>query len=313
MPKIFYATDVHGSEVCWRKFLNAGPFYKADILILGGDITGKAIVPIVESDGKWETTLQEYHEVLESEEEVQAIEKKVINRGYYPARMNREEYLALKGDEKLVDAKFKEVMLATVERWMSIAEEKLSGKDIRCFLCPGNDDMFEVDAVIEKSREVEMGEARTLDMGGFTMVSMGWTNPTPWNTYREAPEEKLRERIDRMLETAPDFRRTIFNFHAPPYGSNLDEAPALDQDMKFIAGGRAMRPVGSKAVRDSIMEYQPLMSLHGHIHESKGGVKLGKTLAVNPGSAYEEGTLQAAIIDLDPEKLKIKNYVLVNG
>jgi uncharacterized protein len=313
MPKIFYATDVHGSEVCWRKFLNAGPFYKADVLILGGDITGKAIVPIVESDGKWETTLQEYHEVLESEEEVQAIEKKIINRGYYPARMDREEYQALKGDEKLVDAKFKEVMLATVERWMSIAEEKLSGKDIRCFLCPGNDDMFEVDAVIERSNEVEMGEARTLDVGGFTMVSMGWTNPTPWDTYREAPEEKLRERIDRMLKDAPDFRRTIFNFHAPPYGSNLDEAPALDADMKFIAGGRAMRPVGSRAVRDAIMEYQPLMSLHGHIHESKGGVKLGKTLAVNPGSAYEEGTLQAAIIDLDPKKLKIKNYVLVNG
>src|SRR6266508_3040063 len=223
MPKIFYATDVHGSEVCWRKFLNAGPFYKADVLILGGDITGKAIVPIVESDGKWETT--------------------------------REEYQALKADEKLVDAKFKEVMLATVERWMSIAEEKLSGKDIRCFLCPGNDDMFEVDAVIEKSNEVEMGEARTLGVGGFTMVSMGWTNPTPWNTYREAPEEKLRERIDRMLKDAPDFRRTIFNFHAPPYGSNLDEAPALDADMKFIAGGRAMRAVGSKAVRDSIMEY----------------------------------------------------------
>jgi len=313
MPKIFYATDVHGSEVCWRKFLNAGPFYKADILILGGDITGKAIVPIVESDGKWETTLQEHHEVLESEEEVQAIEKKIINRGYYPARMDREEYLALKADDKLVDAKFKDVMLATVERWMSIAEEKLSGKDIRCFLCPGNDDMFEVDAVIENSNEVEMGEARTLDVGGFTMVSMGWTNPTPWDTYREAPEEKLRERIDRMLKEAPDFRRTIFNFHAPPYGSNLDEAPALDSDMKFIAGGRAMRAVGSKAVRDSIMEYQPLMSLHGHIHESKGGVKLGKTLAVNPGSAYEEGTLQAAIIDLDPKKLKIKNYVLVNG
>ena len=313
MPKIFYATDVHGSEVCWRKFLNAGPFYKADILILGGDITGKAIVPIVESDGKWETTLQEYHEVLESEEEVQAIEKKIINRGYYPARMSREEYLALKGDEKLVDAKFKEVMLATVERWMSIAEEKLAATDIRCFPCPGNDDMFEVDKVIEKSNEVEMGEARTLDVGGFTMVSMGWTNPTPWNTYREAPEEKLRERIDRMLKEAPDFRRTIFNFHAPPFGSNLDEAPALDADMKFIAGGRAMRAVGSKAVRDSIMEYQPLMSLHGHIHESKGGVKLGKTLAVNPGSAYEEGTLQAAIIDLDPKKLKIKNYQLVNG
>jgi hypothetical protein len=116
-----------------------------------------------------------------------------------------------------------------------------------------------------------------------------------------------------MLKDAPDFRRTIFNFHAPPYGSNLDEAPALDAEMKFIAGGRAMRAVGSKAVRDSIMEYQPLMSLHGHIHESKGGVRLGQTLAVNPGSAYEEGVLQAAIIELDPKKAKVKNYILVNG
>jgi uncharacterized protein len=313
MLRIFYATDVHGSEVCWRKFLNAGPFHKADILILGGDITGKAIVPIVEADGKWETTLQDFHEILDSEEQVQAIEKKIINRGYYPARMTRDEYSAMKGDEKLVDAKFKEVMLGTVDRWMDIAEEKLSGKDMRCFLCPGNDDMFEVDDVIAKSGVIEMGEARTVDFGGFTMISMGWTNPTPWNTYREAPEDRLRQRIDRMLKESPDLRRTIFNFHAPPYGSNLDEAPALDADMKFVAGGRAMRPVGSKAVRDSIMEYQPLMSLHGHIHESKGGVRLGKTLAVNPGSAYEEGTLQAAIIDLDPKKLKIKSYVLVNG
>ena len=313
MPKIFYATDVHGSEVCWRKFLNAGPFYGADVLILGGDMTGKAIVPIVESGGRWETTLQDFHEVLETREEVEAIEKKIINRGYYPLRMTRQEYLELQSDEKLLNRRFKEVMLATVERWMDIAEEKLAGTDLRAFVCPGNDDMFEIDEVIAKSSVVTMGEARTVDIDGFSMVSMGWTNPTPWKTYREAPEEKLRERIDRMLERAPDPRRTIFNFHAPPYGSNLDEAPALDDDMKFLAGGRAMRPVGSKAVREAIMHYQPLMSLHGHIHESKGAIRLGKTLAVNPGSAYEEGTLQAAVIELDAKKLKIKNYLLVNG
>jgi Icc-related predicted phosphoesterase len=158
-----------------------------------------------------------------------------------------------------------------------------------------------------------MGEARTVDLDGFWMVSMGWTNPTPWRTYREAPEEKLRQRIDRMLAGAPDLRRTIFNFHAPPYGSNLDEAPALDEDMKYVAGGRALRPVGSRAVRDAITEYQPLMSLHGHIHESRGGVRLGKTLAVNPGSAYEEGVLQGAILELDPRRARIKNYVLVTG
>jgi hypothetical protein len=313
MVRIFYATDVHGSEVCWRKFLNAGPFHKADVLILGGDMTGKAIVPIVGNGGVWETMLQDHHFAMETEDEVQAMEKRIINRGYYPVRVTREELAEMNTDPKLVERMFKDVMLGTVDRWMDIAEEKLSGKDLPCFVCPGNDDIFEVDDVIAKSTVVEMGEARTVDFGGFSMVSMGWTNPTPWKTYREAPEEKLRLRIDRMLEKAPDYRRTIFNFHAPPFGSNLDEAPALDEEMKFVSGGRALRPVGSSAVREAIMEYQPLMSLHGHIHESKGGVHLGRTLAVNPGSAYEEGVLQAAIIELDPKKAKVKNYVLVNG
>lgn len=313
MPKVFYATDVHGSEVCWRKFLNAGPFYRADVLILGGDMTGKAIVPIISNGSGWEVTLQEQRHVLETEDEVREMERRITNRGYYPLRTTREEALALQADPELLDGRFKEVMLRTVERWMDVAEEKLSGTDLRCFVCPGNDDMFEIDAVIARSSVVEIGEARTVDVDGFSMVSMGWTNPTPWKTYREAPEDKLRQRIDRMLDQAPDPRRTIFNFHAPPYGSNLDEAPALDEDMNLLAGGKALRPVGSRAVREAILEYQPLMSLHGHIHESKGFVRLGKTLAVNPGSAYEEGVLQAAVIELDPKKLRIRNYQLVYG
>jgi Icc-related predicted phosphoesterase len=220
---------------------------------------------------------------------------------------------ALAGDQSLVDQRFKEAMLSTVERWMDVAEEKLSGKDIRLIVCPGNDDMFEVDKVIGRSNVVEMGEAKVLDLGGFSMVSMGWTNPTPWNTYREAPEDKLRARIERMVEKAPDLRRTIFNFHAPPFGSNLDDAPALDEELQPILGGRAMRPVGSRAVREAIGNHQPLLSLHGHIHEGKGTQRMGKTLAINPGSAYEEGALQASIIELDEKRGKIKNYVLVTG
>jgi Icc-related predicted phosphoesterase len=313
--RIFYATDLHGSEVCWRKFLNAGTFHRADVLILGGDMTGKALVPIVDrGDGTHETTLQERHEILTSEEAIREIEKRIVNRGYYPIRVTREEYRAMQADPALVDARFREAMLSTVERWMDIAQEKLAGRDLPAFVCPGNDDIFEVDDVIARSQVVQMGEARTLDVGeGFRMVSMGWTNPTPWHTYREAPEDDLRKRIDDMLETAPDYRRTIFNFHAPPYGSNLDEAPALDDDLRYVSGGRALRPVGSRAVRDAIVDYQPLLSLHGHIHESKGGVRIGKTLAVNPGSAYEEGVLQAGLIELDSKKGTIKNYVLING
>lgn len=311
--KIFYATDLHGSEVCWRKFLNAGPFYGADVLICGGDMTGKAMIPIVKRDGRYEVTLQEIPYVLETEAELEEMRRKIANRGYYPVVVTPEEMAALAADDRLVQRRFEEEILRTVERWMAMAEEKLAGKDLRCFVCPGNDDIFEVDEVIARSSVVEQGEARVIDLDGLTMVSMGWTNPTPWKTYREAPEEKLRERIERMVEQVPDLRRTIFNFHAPPYGSNLDEAPALDEDMKYLHGGRAMRPVGSKAVREAIVEHQPLLSLHGHIHESKGTVRLGKTLAVNPGSTYEDGVLQGAILEVDPKRLKIKNYLLVNG
>ena len=44
--QLYYASDVHGSDVCWRKFLGAGRFYGVQALIMGGDLTGKAIVPI---------------------------------------------------------------------------------------------------------------------------------------------------------------------------------------------------------------------------------------------------------------------------
>ena len=311
--KIFYATDLHGSEVCWRKFLNAGPFYGADVLILGGDMTGKAMIPIVARDGTYQVTLQEIPYTLGTEEELREMKRRIANRGYYPVVVSPEEMAALAADDGLVQQRFEQEILATVERWMAIAEEKLAGTDLRCFVCPGNDDIFKVDEIIARSSVVEQGEARVIDLDGLSLVSMGWTNPTPWRTYREAPEPKLRERIERMVDGVPDVKRAIFNFHAPPYGSNLDEAPALDEDMKYLHGGRAMRPVGSRAVRESILEHQPLLSLHGHIHESKGTVRLGETLAVNPGSQYEDGVLQGALLEVDPKKLRIKNYLLVNG
>jgi Icc-related predicted phosphoesterase len=313
MLKVFYATDLHGSEVCWRKLVNAGPFYGADVVICGGDMTGKAMIPIVDEGSRWRVTFQDLPYALDSEDQVREIEKKIINRGYYPVRVSHDEMAALVADQDLVDQRFKEAMLTTVGRWMDIAQEKLAGTDIRLIVCPGNDDMFEVDKVIARSDVVEMGEGKVLDLGGFSMVSMGWTNPTPWNTYREAPEDKLRVRIERMVDKTPDLRRTIFNFHAPPFGSNLDDAPALDEDLQPILGGRAMRPVGSRAVRESIAEHQPLVSLHGHIHEGKGTQRLGKTLAINPGSAYEEGVLQGSIVELDDKRGKVKNYQLVTG
>jgi Icc-related predicted phosphoesterase len=312
--RIFFATDIHGSEVCWRKFLNAGAFHKADVLVMGGDMTGKAMVPIVErGSGRWELRLQDQEHVLTSEDDLQAMEKRILDRGYYPIRLSPDEVAAWESDPVLVDARFKAEMVAGVERWMALADQRLAGTKIRCVVSPANDDIFELDPVIDAARQVELGEQNTIDLDGFTMVSTGYANPTPWNTFRELPEDQLRTRIDALVADVPDRRRAIFNFHAPPYGSNLDGAPKLNPDMTYVAGGRAIVPVGSHAVRDAIAAYEPVLSLHGHIHEGRGAVKIGRTLAVNPGSTYEDGVLQAAIVDLDSKKGEVKRYLLING
>ena len=311
--RIFFATDVHGSDVCWRKFLNAGTFHKADVLVMGGDMTGKAMVPITGSGTTWRVTLQEQEHVLEGEDAVAAMEKRIRDRGYYPIRLSPDEMTAWQADQELVDARFKAEMLGQVERWMALADERLAGKNIRCIVSPANDDIFEVDPIIAAAKLVDLGESNLIDLDGFALVSTGWANPTPWNTFRELPEDQLRERIDGLVAGVTDMSRAIFNFHAPPYGSNLDNAPQIGADMRYVSGGQALIPVGSKAIRDSILEYGPVLSMHGHIHEGRGAVKLGRTLAVNPGSTYEDGVLQAAIVDLDLRKAEVKRYLLING
>ena len=311
MPKVFFATDLHGSETCWRKFLNAAKFYDCDTLICGGDMTGKAIVPLVEEDGHFSYTLAAERQVV-SAGQVGDVEATIRRKGYYPLRVTPERLQKLDEDATERADTFRQVMLDGVDRWMKLAAEKLGGTGVRCFVSPGNDDEFEVDDVVRRAEFVELGEGRLIDIGGYTMISSGWSNPTPWNTHREESEDKLAERIDAMASQVPDMSHAIFNLHCPPYQSGLDEAPAIDADLKLLHGGRALRPVGSKAVRDAIDRYQPLLSLHGHIHESKGAVKLGNTLSINPGSAYEEGMLMAAIIQLDAKK-GIKSYQLVNG
>jgi Icc-related predicted phosphoesterase len=313
--KIFFVTDLHGSEICWKKFLNAGAFYKADVVILGGDVTGKAMVPIVQrGNGMWEASLQDHREALGSQSEIVEFEKRVMNRGYYPIRLSEEEYAAMQEDADLVDKRFKEVMLEGTERWIAMAEDKLAGTGIRVIACPANDDMFEIDDLLAGARVVETGdEDHPIELDGLRMISMGWTNPTPWHTFREEPEEGIAIRIAKALKHADDPATTILNFHAPPYGSKLDNAPALNDDLTYKSGGQALRPVGSTSVMEAIRSFQPLLSLHGHIHESKGATRIGSTLALNPGSSYEEGILQAAVVNLDLKKRKVKNYQLVNG
>ena len=311
--KLFFATDVHGSEICWKKFIAAGKFYEADILILGGDMTGKAIVPIIaQGGGKYKVTLLDQETILDGKEEVDKMVATIQNRGYYPYVTDPDEVAAISAKPGRSDELFLEQALNTMKRWLDYADSKLTGTSLRAFVCPGNDDMFEIDNLIKQSKCVTLAEGQVFQLDEHhEMINSGWSTPTPWHTHREESEDQLRARIQVMIDKLKDVKNAVFNLHDPPYGSGLDEAPELTSDMRPAYAGRSLVPVGSHAVLELIEKYEPLLGLFGHIHEGKGTRKYRNTLCINPGSMYEQGMLHGAIVELKPKK--VGNYVLTTG
>ncbi|HEX6484085.1 MAG TPA: hypothetical protein VF043_35005 [Ktedonobacteraceae bacterium] len=313
---IFFATDIHGSERCFIKFINAAKFYSANVLILGGDITGKAMVPIVRqaNGSSYRATFLGETSILESVEDVATFERQVRHAGAYPFRTTQEEVAAMESDRNLVDRLFTRLMMESVERWCSIAEERLRGSGVRCFIDAGNDDEPEIVEVLKQCSYVEMPEGRVIMIDDeHEMVSSGFANITPWQAPRDIPDADLGNFIDTMAGGlhAPD--RAVFNIHVPPYATGLDIAPLLDDNIKPVvaAGEVATGPVGSKAVRAAIERYQPLVALHGHVHESRGVNKIGRTTCINPGSEYGDGNLRAALVNIKGNKLL--SYQLITG
>jgi Icc-related predicted phosphoesterase len=303
VTRLFFATDIHGSTVCWRKFINSAEFYDADVLVLGGDTTGKAIFPIIDEGDRYTYTRQGDEHEIADDEALDDLMESLEDNGYYPYVMDETEYDRLKTtddqDERQNEI-FIEQMTTRIEEWIAFAEERLDGTPV--YACPGNDDPFEIDEVWDASDQIDLVEGEVVEVGqGYEMASSGWTEPTPWDTDREESTEELRERLDNVVSGIDDHDRAIFNFHEPPYDSQLDEAPELDDDLRPKYGAQSTEPVGSRAVRDVIEEYQPPLSLHGHIHESRGQTTIGDTMAINPGSVYSEGSLQGSVIDLTPE------------
>jgi len=310
---LFFATDIHGSDICWSKFLNAGKFYGADVLILGGDMTGKAVVPFVHQGGdNYKVTLLEQEFQITNDDELADMRKRVRSRGYYPYLTNPDEIRELDKDPNRVHEIFKQEVLKVVQQWMDLADKKLDGSEMKVYCSPGNDDMDEVDEIVRASRRVLLveGQVTPLD-SNHEMIASGWSNRTPWNTEREEDEDQLKVRYEAMITRLKDPRNAVFNIHVPPYKSGLDEAPELDKDLRPVLAGNSMIPVGSRALRAAIEKTQPLLGLHGHIHEGRGAIRIGKTLCINPGSMYEQGTLLGTIVKLG--KNKIDNYVLTSG
>lgn len=301
MVTVFFASDIHGSEVCWRKFVGAASFYRADVLVLGGDFTGKLVIPIVrDGAGQFRARfLGKEHQI--SAGELEGFERRVADSGFYPVEMDPDRLLELEADPAKVEELFEELMVERLVRWIEYARDRLAGTGIRIVTAPANDDPYYIDDVIaEHGGDVFVNvEDQVVDIApGHEMISTGYTNRTPWNTPREHDEDVIARHIDQMVERLSDVRSAVFNLHPPPRGTKLDVAPKLTTDLEIVtsAGATVMDHVGSTAVFHAIERHQPLLSLHGHIHEAAGQVSIGRTMAINPGSEYGEGVLKGALV-----------------
>jgi uncharacterized protein len=308
--RIFFVTDIHGSNTCFRKFLNALKAYNVDVGILLGDLTGKVLIPLIEKpEGGWETTLMGTHTEVANQAELDKLKKTIEMMGYYWVHQTCDEFHEYKQDPVKVDTLFKQLMIQRLREWILLADERLEGSTYKVYMAPGNDDHFEVDQVIEDCNAIVNCNNRNVPVGDHEMITFAWTNPTPWNTPREKPDEELEPMLEELIAQVKDKSDAIFNFHVPPYGFALDLAPELNKDLVQAADRKIH--VGSRAVANMIQKYQPLIGLHGHIHESRGAQKIKRTLIINPGSEYSEGILKGAVITL--EKGKVKDYVFTSG
>ncbi len=312
--KSFYASDIHGSEMLWRKFINAAGFYGVEVLIMGGDIAGKAVVPIVQRNTAFYAPAITGEQAF-AEDQLPALERRIRDLGLYPYQMTEEKLTAVEHDQGAIDALFLQIMRETLERWLNLADERLRGKGVRLYVMLGNDDEPVLREVLASSPLVVDPEDRIVELGeGFQMLSCGFANPTPWHSPREMPEEELERHIEHSVSQLTDPARSVFNLHVPPIRTAIDTAPVIDENLSPViqGGSLLMGPAGSEAVRAVIEKYQPLIALHGHIHESRGTSKIGKTVCINPGSAYGEGVLHGALFELDKRK-GLKRYQLISG
>jgi len=300
--RLYYASDIHGTEVLWRKFLHAPSVYGVPVIIMGGDVTGKVVIPLVTGeDGVVTAELFGQPERAATPEEREALEHRIRSNGMYPHLMSADEVQRVAGltvDER--EAWFAEVMLHTFERWMALAAERLEDPAVRCFVMPGNDDPPGVDTAIEQAERVEACDERIVEFGGYTMLSLGYANRTPFDSPRELDEDELYRRVSELADAAGDMDRCVFNLHVPPVDSSLDTCAALDENLEVVMAGSEPKLIsaGSTAVREAIERYQPLLSLHGHIHESAGATRIGRTLCVNPGSDYHTGRIAGCLLQL---------------
>ena len=310
--RLYFATDLHGSDKCFRKFVNAAAVYHPDVMVLGGDLAGKAIQGITRNaGGRYHCTFRGTTYDVEAGPELDALERMIADHGYYPVRAEPGELEAKRADGTM-DRLFLELMRERLGQWLTIADERLRPQRKPMYWMLGNDDPPELAALLDQAAWGENAEGKVLPLDDdHEMVSWGYSNKTPWDSYREMTEDQLRETLDRLCQGLRAPERAVLNVHVPPYGTGLDEAPQLDATLtvQTSVGQVKLVPVGSTAVRESLERVQPLLGLHGHIHESHGFKQLGRAVAVNPGSDYGTGALNGVLVTLERDRVKAHQFV----
>jgi uncharacterized protein len=314
--RIFYSVDVHGADTVWRKWISAISMYECDCLMLCGDLAGKALVPLIDfGKGYYKSGYYGREVKLKTEEEMLDWEQKLANGGIYSCRINKKELDDLQKHPEKVDEIMKREVVKRMNSWLDLLCEKIDTSKVLSIVMPGNDDPIELDEAIKghADRNIIYPTDKVVDLGGHELISLEYVTPTPWDTPRETSEDGIREMLETKVSWIKDVPNSIWNIHCPPKDTDIDLAPQLSKELKVQSGaeGVKMIHVGSQGVRDVIEKYQPLMGLHGHIHESSGFTFINKTLCVNPGSEYGEGLLRGFIIELTPTE--IVKYWKVQG
>jgi Icc-related predicted phosphoesterase len=316
--RIFFAADIHGSQPTFRKFVSAAAFYGCDLLVFGGDLMGKALVPIVRMGDTYRARFDGEDHAFERDG-LAGFVRMIETPGYYWKVLEPDAYAEVRDDPFAKIGLFQELASERLAEWLSFAEDRLAGGGVRMFLTGGNDDDPVVLETLEGHRgeRVEPSEGRVIDLDGeHTMITVGLSTETPWDTPREASEGVIAEQIEGAVRSVPDVGRCVFNLHCPPKDTLIDTCLKLqkptspDELPKPIReGGRFLTTGGgSVAVREAIARYQPVVGLHGHIHESLGRVRVGRTPCFNPGSEYIQGQLQGWIVGLRKGTVKVYQH-----
>jgi uncharacterized protein len=299
--RLFFASDLHGSEPCFRKFINAARHYNAQVLVLGGDLAGKAVLPIVEQgNGRYRTRFLEQDVTVSGSRELSELEKRARAFGFYPRRVTPDQAEVLANSPPALEDEFAKASQEFFTNWFTFAEERLP-PDVECYVIAGNDDDESVVLTLKTGTRIKYVEGqKVLVAGEMEMISVGQSNRTPWDSPREVDDIELGHMVANLADQIASPKKAIFNTHCPPLGTALDLAPEIDREFRVKAylGQPQMIHVGSAAIREAIEKYQPLLGLHGHCHESRGIERIGATACINPGSEYSNGVLRGVVVTI---------------